>query len=386
MKIISNFLDYLKLTNESLYFKLSNNTYGWINDDKDDYINTSMFTNDEHGRNYRAIVNKRILDKSGVISYNLYNIKDFNAAKAIKHNIAYFNTKTELKPDHTISDFKKYTVDYIIRLLNFLDIDIDIVLTPHSSSDFNDNIVELLSHEYTELKEKQLKVITDAFIKTPKNITINKEKLKQAAVALIEDEFEHKLLSVESKNKYINDLYNNMLDYINLGELTNLVEPYYKKIKSLKSEFSELDSNKISDYKKIDELELEINKLENELKSKYPNYQQTKFYNNKMKEWEIKQLPDIARLSLTNMQGFSQSFNDRFIITNKDGDIQSDKTILYTGKEKILIFDDNLSSGATVDDICVRLMDNGVNSKDIIVITLGLVPEHKKFNYFKNKR
>ena len=385
MKIIPNFLTFLKSTNESLYFKLSNKTYGWINDDKDDYMNTSMFKSEDGNRTYRAISNKRILDKSGVISYNLYDIKDFNAAKAIKHNLAYFDTKIELKPDHSITDFKNYTIDYIIRLLKFLNIDIDIVLTPHSSSDFNNTITHLLSKEYLKTNGKELKIIDDAFIKTPKDIEVNKEMLKQAAVALIENEYEHKLISIQSKNELINELYNNMLDYITMDKLNDLVEPYYTKLTKLKSEYSKLDPNKIFNYDRIDELDTEITKLEKELKTKYPNYTKTIYYSKNQKEWEVKQLPDIARKSLSNIQGFSQSFNDRFIVTNKNGDIKSDKTILYTGKETILIFDDNLSSGATVDDICMRLIKNGVNSNHIIVITLGLVPEHKKFKYFKNK-
>ena len=37
-----------------------------------------------------------------------------------------------------------------------------------------------------------------------------------------------------------------------------------------------------------------------------------------------------------------------------------------------MVFDDNLSSGATMDEICVALLKLGV--KKIIPITLGVIP------------
>ena len=59
---------------------------------------------------------------------------------------------------------------------------------------------------------------------------------------------------------------------------------------------------------------------------------------------------------------------------------------LKRNNKTILIFDDNLSSGRTMDDAALHLIENGVNKDNIVVITLGVVPKssYGKFSkYYK---
>ena len=77
-----------------------------------------------------------------------------------------------------------------------------------------------------------------------------------------------------------------------------------------------------------------------------------------VKDWQIKSLEDKTRKALI---GFMQINPEKLTLVSK-----------FKGK-KIIIFDDNISSGATMDDCCNALKKIGVNLQDILVLTLGVM-------------
>jgi predicted phosphoribosyltransferase len=79
--------------------------------------------------------------------------------------------------------------------------------------------------------------------------------------------------------------------------------------------------------------------------------------NGKVKDWQIKSLSDKERKAIENIFSIAPAYQDK----------------LYKFKGKnILLWDDNISSGATLDDICLTLQKIGVN--EIIAMTLGTIP------------
>lgn len=84
----------------------------------------------------------------------------------------------------------------------------------------------------------------------------------------------------------------------------------------------------------------------------------TKNENGRAKNFEIKSIEDRRRRSLEGLFGINPKLNG----------IQQD----LKGKH-IVIFDDNISSGATLDDICIELQKYGVAS--ILPITLAIIPK-----------
>ena len=76
-----------------------------------------------------------------------------------------------------------------------------------------------------------------------------------------------------------------------------------------------------------------------------------------MKSWEIKRLEGRLRKAIKGFMQLNPKYNN---YTNK-----------FKGK-KIVIFDDNISSGATMDDCCLCLQKIGVNLNDILVLTFGV--------------
>ena len=76
------------------------------------------------------------------------------------------------------------------------------------------------------------------------------------------------------------------------------------------------------------------------------------------KNFEIKSIEDKRRRSLEGLFGINPELNG----------IQQE----LKGKH-VVIFDDNISSGATLDDICLELQKHGVAS--ILPITLAIIPK-----------
>ena len=78
--------------------------------------------------------------------------------------------------------------------------------------------------------------------------------------------------------------------------------------------------------------------------------------NGNVKSWQIKSVDDKVRRCLDNIFTINPEF--------------ATFTRQFQGKS-FLIFDDNISSGVTLDQVCMTLKKIGVN--DITVVTLGQI-------------
>lgn len=99
-----------------------------------------------------------------------------------------------------------------------------------------------------------------------------------------------------------------------------------------------------------------------------------------VKDFEIKKLTNDARMGLRNY----------FQINNNEDSVNKEKE--NSNETIVIVFDDNISGGATLSDICMRLQELGF--KYIIPITFGEMhtqyslgqipisrPINDKFNY-----
>ena len=76
-----------------------------------------------------------------------------------------------------------------------------------------------------------------------------------------------------------------------------------------------------------------------------------------LKNWQIKGVEDRERRSLENIFSISKDYQEMmYKLKNKD----------------VIIWDDNYSSGATLDDACLTLQKLGV--RGLIAMTLGSIP------------
>jgi hypothetical protein len=117
----------------------------------------------------------------------------------------------------------------------------------------------------------------------------------------------------------------------------------------------------------------EIKAIEELIKIRRHNFgrrgkDKTKDENGRAKKFEIKSLDDKHRRSIEGL----------FVINPKLKDMR----LKLKGKH-VVVFDDNISSGATLDDICLELQKWGVAS--ILPITLAIIPKTVYGNHEKLK-
>lgn len=401
---------------ESLRF-YKDGTFRWIDDKNDTGMYTSMVKKDNDKVQFTA--NTTLLPKSQVIAHNLYDIKNFQVTKALKHGqrlIYLKNTDTEkekksrqvpvnLKHHKSIDEFKEYVGKYIIRYLSHIQKDIDVVLTPESSSNFNTQIADVIKRLYKEYFKKDIRVENQAFVKTPETAKIDmeygKEYMKQDIEKLYKDAPEDKIEKILQKS--INDVYKIVATWQTEGKIKRYVDMVYNLIEQQK-EIRKGRKGKIPTckQKRIDDIQKEIDLILNLLgqntekdilpDTKYfrKGHTQNTILRDIPRKFEIKNLPDGIRKSLYRLYSLSQDVDSCYSYTNKSGETISGKTEFLTWaiqkNKTILIFDDNLSSGRTMDDSALYLIEKGVKKENIVVITFGSVPasSYSKFSqYYK---
>lgn len=379
---------------ESFSFDWKNGTYKWVDDKEGKNIDTTMAKRDESGV-VQYNFQKKLLPKSEIMSYNLFKIKNFNVTQSLKHGkVTRTNSKDkskstyELTPDKSISEFKKHTAKYISRLLSKLGYNIDVVLTPQSSSGFNGEIADLIAEIYDKLYNKKIHVYKNAFQKSPENITIDKNNIKKNLRPEIE-KYAPANTPEKQINKYIKDAIEKLKHDISIWKIESDMYPTIKNIYKLYDDLHTIEnSRKWQRTKEIEmkEIILEIDRLLNYIKTNFgEDYISTRFFkygklkNEKdVKPWQIKNLSDAVRRSINNVFIISKDLDKEYTYKTKEGELLAGRTSfienLKRNNKTILIFDDNVSSGATLDDICMHLINSGVNKDNIAVVTLGTVP------------
>lgn len=308
----------------------SDNTFRFLPGKNDTNTTTKIFDNN-HEEMYRKI----LLPKSGVMSYNLYKIESMQISRALKHP-EIMNGKIDKE---SIDSFMKRTALYIKHILK--DTPIDIITCPQSSSNFSLDMVSYLLRLYPN--SEGFKFIPNLLVKNVKNVYINTEIAK----------------SIGLTN---NDIYN-LQRRIDKWKSDEDLRDLRRKIKSLEDEVFEIKKNRgrgrptrdfVQKVNLISAYGDEIDALRNGKRGRDSTIDKE----GNIKDFQIKSIDDKLRRSIEGL----------FEINPEYKGIQQK----LSGKS-VLIFDDNISSGATLDDICLVLKRYGV--KNIIPITLAVIPK-----------
>ena len=301
---------------------------------------TKIF-NDDKKFNYNEV----LLPKSGVMSYNLYRISDMRISMALKHPNKF---KSTLKRDidfDTIDKFMKRTSLYIYSLLK--NNPVDIITYPQSSSDFNKDMIDYVMKRYKG--SPGIKCIPNLLTKNIRKVYINHTVAKD--LGLTDDEI-HKLQKDIDLWKSDADVYELRVRVDELND--SIAYAIGKRGRPTKDV-----ANKKAEIKAIEEL---IKVMRKGRKGR----DKTKDANGRAKNFEIKSIEDRRRRSIEGL----------FEINPKLNGIQQ-----YLKGKHIVIFDDNISSGSTLDDICLELQKYGVAS--ILPITLAIIPKTSYDNHQK---
>ena len=220
---------------------------------------------------------------------------------------------------------------------------VDYITYPQSSSEFNRNIANMLLNMYP--KSEGIKLIPQMLIKNVRGITVNKSIAKSLGLS------DEEIADVERKiAKWGND---------------EDIRDIRRKIDALKQETAEIlastEHRRGRKPGKIANNDEAIANYQNAIKAlrkkvKARGIDPTISDNGKTKDWQIKTVDDRVRRTLDNI----------FIINP-----EHQKLIADLSGKTIVVIDDNISSGATLDEICVAL--KMFNVAEIIPITLGTI-------------
>ena len=315
----------------------SDKTFKFVpNKNDNDDTSTEIFNTDKKFKYHEVL-----LPKSGVMSYNLYKISDMRISKALKHPAKFMDIEKRNIDFDSIDKFMKRTSMYIRALLK--DNDIDIITYPQSSSTFNKEMVEYILRGYK--KSPGIKCIPDLLTKNIRNVYINYDVAKN--IGLTDKEI-HQLQKDIDNWKFDADIYELRLQIDALND-----EILYTKTNRKKGRPTKEFKAKEELVKELGQI-IKLKRQEQGRRGK----DKTVGADGRAKNFEIKSLEDKRRKSIEGL--FEINPNLKGIQQNLKG-------------KNIIIFDDNISSGATLDDICLELQKYGV--KSILPITLAIIPK-----------
>lgn len=353
-KLMNIFESKVQSAEEGFSFKNKNSVIKFDPNIKNGYADTDIFKDGTKEFKVKEI----ILPKSGVISYNLYNINNMNINKALKHKVnvdgkpikydKLTNPATKSEID-SIEYFIKRSALYIKSLLK--DKEVDIITYPETSKNKDDVGFESFNYVMTQALLKLypnshgIKFMPEILVKNVKNIFVNVDVAKE--VGLSTEEIYQLKKDVEK--------WKHEADIISLRKRIDILEEQIAAVVATRGKGR--PPKTFTDKKK----EIELIKQEIKLlkqKHKILGRDSTKVSKTgKAKDWQIKSLSDKRRRAIEGIFELNPKY----------------KEIQYKLKNKhIVIFDDNISSGATLDDVCLALQNLGVAS--ITAITIGVIP------------
>lgn len=297
-----------------------------------DVTSTEIFNDDKKFKYHEVL-----LPKSGVMSYNLYKISDMRISKALKHPQKFKDVEKRDIDFDSIDKFMKRTSLYIHSILK--NNPVDIITYPQSSSEFNKDMVDYIMKRYSN--SQGIKCIPNLMTKNIRNVYVNYTVAKELG------------LSDDDINRLRHDIENWKEDAkvyelrVQIDQLNDYIAYHTGK--------RGRPTNDIKNKKAlVKNLEEQIKLLRKGRRGK----DKTKTAEGRAKNFEIKSIEDKRRRSLEGLFGINPELNG----------IQQD----LKGKH-VVIFDDNISSGATLDDICLELQKHSVAS--ILPITLAIIPK-----------
>lgn len=325
------------------------------------------------------------LEKSGIDSINLYKFGEIEISKLLKHPEEYKKgvfTDTEMKIDEeSIDKFFKRSALYIRSIIKELDFDVDIITYPNSSSKFNEILTDYVMAGYKNKDDKNfnsIKVMPKLLNKSINTVIVNRDRAKELGMTDEEiNKLEHK---IQSWKKQYKDIYpirlqlDQMIDTLIsyragfVGKKGRRPKDYFTLMKNIED-----TKQRIKDAKKA----IGMGKG----KEKFVKYVDPKDIGGidvegngkkiaRARDFEIKSLDDKTRKAIENLFTLNDDLSKYKTSTGEEiyGVPIEDKI-----KDKnIIIFDDNISSGATLDDMCLTLLKNG--AKKVLPITMAIIP------------
>lgn len=313
------------------------------------YSDTTIFKDNSKEFNVRY----QDLPRSGLKSINLYWINNMNINKALKHGVNLKGNSINVNDDSaskSLEFFKRRSAYYISRILSRMGVYPDILTSPQSSSNFNVEMLNLLREYYPE---GNVMMMPNSMKKDVKNISLNIRAARE--LGLTDDDiayYQHKLSNLKKDE--------------NVRELRRKIEQLKQEISSLMTHKRGRPSKEISDRKSLINAYGDIIKA-NRKRGKDATIDK----NGNVKSFQIKSLDDKQRRILDGLFVFNDNEYPSRTYTYGGNDYEYQQFMKFNGKI-IVVFDDNISSGATLDMMCDALKK--YNPKMIIPITLGQIP------------
>ena len=281
-------------------------------------------------------VRKILLPKSQVMSYNLYELFNLNVSKGLKHHKD--NSGNTITWGNSINSFITRSTLYMKRIIG--NNQVDYITYPQSSSQFNVLMVNKLKEYFPQ--SEGIKLIPEMLTKNVRGIYVNTQLAKEIGLSNQEIYDLQRRVDYWKKDEDIRDLRRKIKDLTD--EITQTIATRGKGRPS--NEFR-------MKQRQVDLYNDEIASLR---KGKRGRDSTLDKESGNVKDWQIKSLDDKHRRVLEGI----------FQINPKYLELRTQ----LQGKS-IVLFDDNISSGATLDDLCLVLKMYGV--ANIIPITLGVI-------------
>lgn len=294
-------------------------------------------------------VDVRILPKSGVKCYNLYKIKNMSVNKTLKHGTNKFGDKIAWNHEgdkgidytHSIDWFIQRSIVYMKYIIG--NQPVDVITYPQSSSTFNDMIARKLHAMFPQ--SQGIKLQPKLLIKNVRGMKVNVPMAK--SLGLTDEEIMHLQQRVEVTWKQQEDI----------RDARRQMEALKKELEALLISRAHQKGRKPE--KQIAYINQEIGLYDQLVKAKRKHMRgpdPTIDQDGNVKDWQIKILDDKIRRAIDNIFTLNPEMK------NMASKLQG---------KSVVLFDDNLSSGATMDELCIALKQLGV--ANIIPITLGTI-------------
>lgn len=302
------------------------------------------------------------LPKSGLKSINLYFIRNMNINKALKHGKNVSGNKVNTYSQYAANSleyFKKRSAYYITRILNKMGVMPDVFTSPQSSSKFNEDMLNLLSKYYPN---GDVFVMPSSLRKDPRNVYVDINVAKQ--IGMSDDDIAKLQNKVDNmkKDEDIRDFRRK------IEQLKKEIEELYAQREHRRGRPSKKEMSDIWDRR--DEIDAYNTLIKANRRRGRDSTIDSK--TGQIKPMQIKSMDDMQRRAIDGLFVFNDiDYPSRTYSVGGDNYTYSQSMRLRN--KVVLVFDDNLSSGATLDMMCAALLKMGV--KKVIPITLGLIPQ-----------
>lgn len=338
--MITNFLTFIKEGRITIidYREPNRKTIVKYNPDKKGIKKNNFdIFNKSNSLNYKTLK----LKKTKLTCFKLYDLTN-KLFKYLKYTDNLKDNNVEIDKDSFL-ELKEESYWYASELIDEKMPLVDYIVSPESSSKFNSDFLKGIKKNL----KKNVIIMDDFFTKYIDNIKYDKEYgdylLKNGLIT------EDDIITIKNKIKK----WKTIDEPIRL--LTKLKEELYDEVNNIPIIKSD---DRVKIYSRITKIQSEILDLKT-------NGRSSALEKDKIKNWSIKNVPGIYRQLLSNV----------FKINTK-----YDNLIETLSNKKIVVFDDIVTTGKTLDEVCSILLDYGVKKENILIISYGSIDinTHKK--------